>query len=136
MSGLLKFAKNSVMTFKQRFLRYLIGVGIGMVVVFFMFPKYDWLGWVPQKQVMQSIRESKFYFAESVDCKMICLGVNNDQIQLARSEGHVEFGKSDVKKNPKIYHLNYGQLEMKLEVTDSTSKLIDIFSPGKTCACP
>jgi hypothetical protein len=130
------FVKKSEMTFSQRFTRYLIGVGIGLIVVFFMFPQYDWLGWLPQKQVMQNIRESDFYFGHDTECKMECLGVSREQIQLARSEGRIDFSESDVKRNPKLYHLEYGNLDMKIELTDSTARLVDIISAGKMCNCP
>jgi hypothetical protein len=130
------FVKKSNMTFSQRFTRYLLGVGIGLIVVYFMFPKYDWLGWLPQKQVMQSIREAEFYLSGSAQCKMECLGIGNEQIQLARNEGRVEFSESDVKRTPKLYHLEYGNLDFKVELTDSTATLIDILSAEKTCSCP
>jgi hypothetical protein len=101
-----------------------------------MFPQYDWLGWLPQKQVMQNIREADFYFGTNTECKMLCLGVNNDQIQLARQEGRIDFSESDVKRSPKLYHLEYGNLDMKIELTDSTATLVDILSAGKICDCP
>lgn len=124
------------MTFSQRFMRYLLGVGIGLAVVYFMFPHYDWLGWLPQKQVMQNIREANFYYGGISECKMACYGIGNEQIQLARNEGRIEFSESEVKRSPKLYHLEYGNYDFKIELTDSTATVIDILSAEKTCACP
>ncbi len=124
------------MTFSQRLTRYLLGVGIGLIAVYLMFPQYDWLEWLPQKQVMQNIREADFSFGKDAECQMACLGVNVEQIQLARNEGRVDFDESDVKRSPKLYHLEYGNLDMKIELTDSTAKLVDILSAGKVCPCP
>lgn len=117
-------------------MRYLLGVGIGLAVVYFMFPHYDWLGWLPQKQVMQNIREANFYYGGISECKMACYGIGNEQIQLARNEGRIEFSESEVKRSPKLYHLEYGNYDFKIELTDSTATVIDILSAEKTCACP
>jgi hypothetical protein len=124
------------MNFKQRVLRYLIGFGIGSLVVFFMFPNYDWLGWTPQKQVMQTVREAEFSLSSKANCQSECLGVNNDQIQLARQEGKIDFAKSDVKADPKVYFLEYGLLDLKIQLTDTTAVLVDLASDGKICDCP
>jgi hypothetical protein len=91
------------MNFKQRLLRYLIGFFIGVVIVFMMFPEYDWLSWLPNKQVMQRVREYPFYIDQVAKCKNACLGIDSLQLQQARSEGRINFSKSDVKRLPKTY---------------------------------
>jgi len=123
------------MNFKQRLLRYGLGLAIGCVVVFFMFPQYDWLGWTPGKRVMENIREARFDISPHGQCKMDCMGINMDQLQLARNEGKVDFKKSDVKAAPKLYHLDYGNITLKIALTDTTALLTDAMKDGITCDC-
>jgi hypothetical protein len=124
------------MNFKQRLLRYLVGVAIGCAVVFFMFPNYDWLGWTPQKRVMQDMREFPFSVDSCAYYKLNCFGIGEEQVTLARNEGHVDFETSDVKANPRRYHLNYGDYSFIVAMSDTTSTLIDVMNPTKTCLCP
>ena len=124
------------MNFKQRLLRYLVGVAIGCAVVFFMFPNYDWLGWTPQKRIKQDLREFPFSVDSCAQFKMDCYGVSTAQVDVARNEGKVDFETSDVKSNPRMYHLNYGDYSFIIAMTDSTSQLVDVMNPSKTCMCP
>ena len=43
------------MKFQQRLNRYLLGVALGLILVFVMFNGRDWLGWLPQNQVRKRI---------------------------------------------------------------------------------
>ncbi|MFM7233825.1 MAG: hypothetical protein ACKOZM_04485 [Flavobacteriales bacterium] len=124
------------MNFKQRLLRYLIGVAIGCAVVFFMFPNYDWLGWTPQKRMKEDLREFPFSVDSCATFKLTCYGLNEEQVQLARHEGSFDFDKSDVKASPRRYHFNYGDYSFIIAMTDSTSQLVDVLNPSKPCICP
>jgi hypothetical protein len=101
-----------------------------------MFPKHDWLGWTPEKRVMENVREATFEFSPKANCEMICLGVNNEQIQLARKDGHIDFEKSKVKQSPVVYHLDYGSMDLSIALNDSVAVLQTITMEGKTCNCP
>lgn len=124
------------MNFKQRFLRYLIGVAIGCAVVFFMFPNYDWLGWTPQKRMKEDLHRFPFTVDSCATYKMECYGLSDAQLQLAKNDGSFDFDKSDVKANPRRYHLNYGEYSFIIAMTDTTSQLIDIMNASKVCMCP
>ena len=124
------------MNFKQRLLRYKVGVAIGCAAVFFMFPNYDWLGWTPQKRVMQDMREFPFSIDSCANYKMNCYGIGVQQVDMARNEGHVDFETSDVKTNPRRYHLNYGDYSFIVAMSDTTSLLVDVMNPSRTCVCP
>jgi len=134
------------MNFKQRLLRYLVGFLIGVLIVFMMFPEYDWLSWLPNKQVMKNVRENQFYIAPEVDCKIKCMnidstnlqqGMNIDStnLQQARLGGKIIFSKSDVKRIPKTYFMEYGDVNYTLEMTDSTVTLIDVMKLNVDCPC-
>ena len=76
------------MNFKQRLVRYLLGVAIGCAVVFFMFPQYDWLGWLPQKRMKQDLREFPFSVDTCASVKLNCYGFAEDrlmQVQIGRA---------------------------------------------------
>ncbi len=124
------------MNFRQRITRYLIGLGIGSLVVFMMFPDHDWLGWTPEKKVMEQIREVQFDISSQSNCQMQCLNINLEQIQLARKDGHVDFDKSQVKQNPRLYHVNYGNVNLQIAMNDTLAVLKDISVVGQTCNCP
>ena len=100
-----------------------------------MFPQYDWLGWTPGKRVMEHIRETSFFVSGNGQCKMDCAGINNEQVQLARSEGKIDFTKSNPKADPKMYHLDYGNISLHINVTDTTATVVDAMKPGTTCVC-
>lgn len=123
------------MKFRQRLVRYLIGVAIGIAVVFMMFPEYDWFSWLPNKQVMKNMRENTFSIDSNVECKILCLGIDQANIEAARNGGKIIFSKSDVKRIPKTYFMVYDSLNYTVEMTDSTSKLIDITKDGIDCPC-
>lgn len=124
------------MNFKQRLLRYLIGVAIGSAIVFFMFPNYDWLGWTPQKRIKQDMRDFPFAIDSCAAQKLTCYGIGSREVDLARYDGSVDFETSDVKANPRRYHLNYGEYSFIIAMTDSTSTLIDVLNAAKICTCP
>jgi hypothetical protein len=124
------------MNFKQRLLRYLVGVAIGCAVVFLMFPNYDWLGWTPQKRMKQDLREFPFSVDSCAARKLECYGLGDDQLMFVRNEGVFDFDKSDVKLNPRRYHVNYGNYSFIIAMSDSTSTLVDVMNPSKVCTCP
>jgi len=115
------------MNFRQRLLRYLIGVAIGCAVVFFMFPNYDWLGWTPQKRMKEDLRDFPFMVDSCAAYKMDCYGLTQAQLNMAKNDGSFDFDKSDV---------NYGDYSFIIAMTDSTSELKDVLNPSKVCMCP
>jgi len=123
------------MNFKQRLLRFLIGVAIGCGAVFLLFPNYDWLAWTPQKRIKQDLREFPFSIDPCAASKLECFGMADAQVQLARSEGTIDFDASNVKVSPRMYHLNYGEYSFQIAMTDSTSVLMDVMNPSKVCTC-
>jgi hypothetical protein len=126
---------NWFMNFKQRLLRYLVGFSIGVVIVFMMFPQYDWLSWVPNKQVMQRVREYPFFIDQVAKCKNECLGIDSLTLQTARIEGRIDFSMSDVKRSPKTYYMEHNEIGYTLQLTDTTVTLIDAMKVDVECDC-
>lgn len=124
------------MNLKQRVLRYLIGLGIGCALVFFMFPHYNWLGWTPNNTLMTQIRESKFDISERGNCFLNCTMTSMEQVQAIRYAGKVDFGKSDTHSNPKKYRVTYGEVGIDVLLTDSLITLDGVDSKlSALCAC-
>lgn len=85
---------------------------------------------------MEQIREVQFDISSQSNCQMQCLNINLEQIQLARKDGHVDFDKSQVKQNPRLYHVNYGNVNLQIAMNDTLAVLKDISVVGQTCNCP
>lgn len=126
------------MNFKQRLLRYLIGVAIGCIVVFLIFPNYDWLGWTPGKQVMKKIREMRWEQTGRGLCTMNCLDLFNKEFDEARFHGEVNFAGSDTRHNPPRYQLEYRSLVWQVLVSDSVITLLEVKRKDNSvpCNCP
>ena len=131
--------KKFSMTFGQRLIRYLLGFGIGMLLVLFMFPEHDWLGWTPNKQVMQQIRESRFEINDHGRCMLACTSSDIEAVQNLRSDGNVDFSRSNVRIEPKRYFVKNDHYAMEVLVSDSLVVLDNIFTMplnDAACSCP
>ena len=126
------------MNFKQRLLRYLIGFGIGVVVVFIMFPNHDWLSWTPGKRIMNVVREAEFSTNTSAECELTCLGLDQNAVSSMRNQGSVDFKNSDTQSSPKKYLVNYGDNVYTVLIgTEDKPKVQLVKVTGKTtCNCP
>jgi hypothetical protein len=124
------------MNLKQRALRYILGLGIGCALVFFMFPSYNWFGWTPNNTLMKQIRESEFRISEKGKCYMQCTQTSLDQVQAIRNSGKVDFKNSDTHTTPKRYRVNYGEVALDLLVGDTLVTLHEIISKESgSCVC-
>lgn len=101
-----------------------------------MFPNYDWLGWTPNKALMKQIRESRWEANERGQCMMTCTMTSNEQIQAIRSNGEVNFSKSDAQATPKRYRIEYGEMGLDVFVTDTLITLFGVESKtSAACVC-
>lgn len=115
------------MSFIQRLFRYFIGIFIGCLLVYFMFPDRDFFGFTPGKVLMKKVREVPIEFNAHGACKMQCLGLTNDNVQTARKEGEIDFSKSEPQATPKKYHLQFATTYYTLvSNTDSTFIISDV----------
>ena len=126
------------MKFRRRLFLYLTGFAIGCLAVFLMFPTYDWLGWMPGKQVLKTIQTSRVTVTNHAHCRMECVGVSMENFEKAKWEGEVDFSKSDAQGSPKRYLLEHEQLNFILICTDSTTTIAEVSRDNETkkCDCP
>ena len=121
------------MNFTQRLTRYLIGVGIGTLAVFLMFPNYNWLSWTPGNRVLQEIVQKKW----SVDTSLICQPMQNGLVlssNIILEKGEVNFELSNTKSIPRNYCITFENCELSVDVGDSLAKIVGISSLS-SCKC-
>ena len=104
-------------SFFSRLKVYLIGVGLGCVMVFFLFKeRRDILtSWLPKQQVQIKILENLATFTESETCYLKCQDISAQQIlsELENRDALVDFSKSSTRQTPKIYYIEF-ELDDKL----------------------
>jgi len=134
------------MTWGRRIRLYLIGFGLGLILVWIVFIKNgnrDLGGWLPGSRVTKFITFSKKIDADSsLLCKLKCVGITIDDIRTATATGDVDFGKSDTHKEPNHeYDINVTVKGKKMEIyfsenmTDSTAKILYINPPIAAANC-
>lgn len=121
------------MNFTQRLSRYLIGVGIGTLAVFLMFPNYNWLSWTPQNRVLQEIIDKKFSIDTSLTCSQGESGMLLSEKNILEN-ADVNFELSNTKSSPRNYWITFDGCELLVEVGDSAAKVISISSLS-SCKC-
>ena len=99
---------SSSMNFTQRLIRYLLGMGIGLALVFMIFGPRGCGKWLPGNQVKKWIRENSanIEVAPSTSCQMKCQGLELDDILYCisdKGDSDIIFEESQTKGYPKTY---------------------------------
>ena len=123
------------MKFRRRLLLFATGLTIGRLLVFMMFPNYDWLGWLPGKQIMKQIQASKTLVTNHGKCRMDCQGISMENFESAKWGGEVDFSKSDAQNNPKRYFLSHNNVNFIILCTDSTVTVAEASREGEKTKC-
>lgn len=90
---------------KNRIKYYLIGLSLGVIVVYFMFGNRG-CAWLPGNRVKNMIGEKEIIAGDSILQALKCYDLNNDDIYaLLKSEGNVEFTLSSTDTYPKVYYI-------------------------------
>lgn len=118
------------MKFSQRLLRFMIGVVIGCTLVWIMFPHYDWLGWLPGKQIRQTIKEKKWNLTPSAQCEASYYAIDENGWREILNDGSINFEKSQVQQSNKIYYLEDDLIGVTIELLDSTANILHIQRKG------
>lgn len=130
------------MTFWRRFRLYLIGFGLGLVLVFVFFGSRDLMSWTPEGRVLLAIDSSEQIFSERALCQMKCLGIEKSNFVKIQEEANVNFTDSDTRKKPcPIYHLKSFfrekeyQFIWKVCENDEEVELLSIRQEDVVCDC-
>lgn len=124
--------------FKKRLRYYLIGFGLGSVMIFFVFGNRA-CSWLPENRVKNMIAEKKIIVGDSVWALMNCQGVDADDIyRFLNADGDVDFGDSQPREYPKIYlfrgEKNNEELEISFALYDEYSEVVSFEFNQKNCA--
>lgn len=124
--------------FKNRLKYYLIGFGLGLVFMFFIFGNRA-CSWLPENRVKNMIAEKDILIGDSVQYLMNCEKVTNDDIyRLLNDEGDVNFEESKTSGSPKIYVLEGNKDNKELSITyalyDSTSEVVGFSYLNSICS--
>ena len=130
------------MGFWRRFKLYLIGVGLGLIVVWIMFSQSDRPSWTPEGRVLLFIDSSHQSFSERALCQLKCLEIDSVRLSEIQSNAQVDFSESNTRKEPcpvyqlnstidnKNYHLSWEVCE-----NDEEAELLGIQLEGNRCDC-
>lgn len=130
------------MTFWKRLRTYLIGVGLGLLIVYFIFGDRDLNSWTPQSRILTAIDSSELSISERAKCQLACLKMQDEDWKKVQQEAKVNFSESNTKKKPcPIYQLesNFKDADYLLiwEVCERKEKvkLLSISKIGLNCSC-
>lgn len=123
--------------FRTRLKYYLLGLGIGLVFMYFLFGSRG-CEWLPENRVKNMIAEKEIFIGDSIQDLMICKGVTNSDIyRFLNEDGDVEFSLSKTDIDPKEYHIagikNEKPLSIIYALGDSTAEVIDFQFEGESC---
>ncbi len=127
------------MTFLQRLSRYLIGFGIGIMLVWVLFGDREWFAWTPGNRVVSKLTTEHLFIAPKAACQLRCLAIQDTMVKHIVGEMRVNFSASKPRQTPKEYVL-YGKVDKSLravfQTADTASTLVEISKEGKSCNCP
>ncbi len=130
------------MTFWRRLRTYLVGVGLGLVIVYVMFGDRELNTWTPEKRIMTAIDSSSVTISTRAACQLKCLGLENRKWVELQQRASVNFSASNTQKTPcPIYHLEdkneTAEYLLIWEVCESEEEVefLSITQKGKNCDC-
>lgn len=130
------------MTFWRRFRLFLIGVGLGLIVVYAFFGNRDLDNWTPQSRVLNGIDSAEVKMSERALCQLSCLSLQLAELDSIKASAKVDFSESSPQKKPcPIYRLSSQwqtrdyQLFYELCESEEKAELISVIQIGKTCDC-
>lgn len=97
------------MSFWRRLRFYLIGIGIGSLMVLFFFGDRGCGGWLPSNRVKTSIINAKFTSSDFIDCKLQCNDYTAETITEFIQKAEVNFNSSKKDSDPKEYVLEHNE---------------------------
>jgi len=120
----------------------MVGVGLGLLIVYVFFRDRDLSGWTPQGRVLTAIDSSAISFSERALCQLNCYNFQQEDWRLVHNVASVNFSESSTQKKPcPVYHLNSEyenenyQLIWEVCENDEKVKLLSFRRKGKECDC-
>lgn len=127
-----------MLNFKQRLFRYLIGVFIGLLLVYAFFGTRDWTSWTPGNRVLELLSHSEVRISDMARCQLKCAGRSIGHVVNAVSAGDVLFRESETKGDPIHYVVQSEwdpEIKFTFETSDSVATLVKVSKEGLDCPC-
>jgi hypothetical protein len=130
------------MNFLQRLKFYGIGLGLGLLIVYAMFGTRSCVS--PNEIKMQELVFQDFRLSEKAQCKLKCMKKNEALLKVELRHFEVNYGASDVHKEPcgqymvepKKEHASEYNYSLLMMDCDTITKIDDInITSSNTCAC-
>lgn len=130
------------MTFGRRLRTYIVGVGIGLLMVYVFFGDRDLTAWTPEGRVLRTIDSSEMILSDRAKCQLTCLNLTDSSIYKIQDNAEVKFSESSTRKEPcPVYKIEsyWKEEQYKLiwEVCENEElvTLSSVLKEGKSCAC-
>tara|TARA_B110000046_G_scaffold25332_1_gene24744 strand:- start:4920 stop:5312 length:393 start_codon:yes stop_codon:yes gene_type:complete len=130
------------MTFWRRFRTYLIGVGLGLLIVYIIFGDRELNTWTPEKRIMTTIDSSAVSISVRAECQLKYLGLEDKKWVEIQQGSDINFSESNTQKKPcPTYRLEYksdkGEYTMIWEVCENEERveMLSVSQKGKACDC-
>lgn len=130
------------MNFARRLRTFLIGFGIGclLVVLFFRERLSMLTDWLPNERVLVRLQMTDAAYTPTALCLLECLELDTADVSLLKREGNVRFKHSDTQSEPKMYAVDrrFGDhlVRMTFAADDSVSTLTHAERPNAPVGCP
>ncbi len=127
------------MKFWKRLRYYLVGVGLGTLLSFFLFQGRG-CGWLPGNRVLNQLTSSILMRSDSLQCVMDCHRITDTDLYTATREGEVMFAESQPNTTPKIYVIkgqraaDRSEFKLAFVLRDSLAE-VDAVLSSEVCAC-
>lgn len=113
---------------------YLIGLGMGLVMTFFIFGNRG-CSWLPENRVKEQIESGVLVRTDSMKCVLECNDISDDFVYELLEKGEVLFSESQTQSDPKVYVIKHNNVKIHFSIDeDSLSSIVDI-NGDEDCNC-
>ncbi len=129
------------MHFLNRLKYYLIGVGLGILLVLAIFKDRKLTNWTPENQVKKELTEKEMILPANLKCAFNCIGIQSiDSLKSFFETGDIDFHASDVSNHDErkyIIHFEDKNVEtVVVKIFEEKYQVSSAVIPEMDCPCP
>jgi len=127
------------MKFFRRLRFYLIGVGLGILMVLSIFKDRSFTSWTPKNQIKSAISNTPINYDERLICQLSCLKIDTSLLKRKIVEGTINYKESDVKdQSNRTYFIELEEDNIKnvtLNISGNLLQIIELTTTDVDCEC-